>query len=67
MVPLIVKDWRPDDWDNIRHELTKTPDVWSPSGPNKPHIEQIIEATASRILMEFDKYAHGDGKINKPQ
>lgn len=44
------RDWRPDNWEQIRRELANTPNVWSPAGPNLTHIEQIVEATASRIL-----------------
>ena len=50
----IKKDWRPKNWEQIRKELAAQPMVWSPSGPNLSPGEQIVEATASRILEEVE-------------
>jgi len=50
----IKKDWRPKNWEQIRKELATQPMVWSPSGPNLGPGEQIVEATASRILEEME-------------
>lgn len=44
------KDWRPENWEQIRRELAGTPNSWSPAGPNLTLAEQIVEATASKIL-----------------
>jgi len=49
------KDWRPENWEQIRRELAAVPFVWSPAGPNLSSSEQLIEATASRILEEYLK------------
>lgn len=47
------KDWRPEGWERIRMELASTPYAWSPSGGGIGHTEQIVEATASKILEEW--------------
>lgn len=54
------KDWRPENWIQIRIGLASEPYVWSPAGPNVNHLEQIVEATASKILEEYLK-ANADG------
>jgi len=46
-------NWRPENWERTRGELANMPNVWSPGGPNLTHTEQIVEATASRIILEM--------------
>ncbi len=53
--PVLTKDWRPKNWQQLRIQLATTPYVWSLAKPALPHIEQIIEATASLILEERAK------------
>ena len=50
-----LKDWRPDNWRVMRDSLANTPMTWSTSGPFAGHTEQVVEATASRILEEWEK------------
>lgn len=54
---MIDKKWRPANWTRIKQELEATPNVWGTAIPLRTHAEQIIEATADRILEEFLKLA----------
>jgi hypothetical protein len=60
---MMDKTWRPEDWTRIKQELEATPNVWGTAIPYKTHAEQIIEATATRILEEFLKLA----KMKEPK
>jgi len=54
---MIDKDWRPENWTAIKMKLEETPFVWGTAMRYRTHAEQVIEATASRILEEFLKLA----------
>ena len=49
--------WRPENWEQTRRVLAKTPLEWSASKAALPHLEQIIEATANKVLEELLKVA----------
>jgi hypothetical protein len=52
---MVDKTWRPENWQQLKLKLADAPFVWSPSGPNVSHFEQLIEATASKILEEYQR------------
>lgn len=65
---MMDKTWRPENWLKIKQELEATPNVWGTAIPYRTHAEQIIEATASRMIEEFLKLAKAediDGQTNK--
>jgi len=51
----ITKDWRPDDWDQIKQNImTETPIVFSPSaGYSKDQKDQLMEKAASAVLGAY--------------
>lgn len=49
------KAWRPTNWLQIRSEIANMPLVWGPSMPQVSLINQQIEATATKILEEYQK------------
>lgn len=55
MYIMVKEEWRPENWEKIRARLANESIIWSPSGPNLNPTEQIVEATASKILEELGK------------
>jgi len=58
------KNWRPENWEQMRLEIATAPYVWSASKKNLSQYEQMIELAADKILEEWGKEM--DKPVNKP-